>query len=139
MIACSASSSGSSAAHARAGRDQIDHPRGARDDLANAAAGAMVMAQSAPSIAVMKRGPINYPPSWRDVCMTEIHRASVQISRPMGTDPGTVEQACYFIEKGNLIVLCHRDGTPIMREALRVGRRRGDPPPLVRWERKLAR
>ena len=32
--------------------------------------------------------------------MTEIHRASVQISRPMGTDPGTVEQACYFIEKG---------------------------------------
>ena len=58
--------------------------------------------------------------------MTEIHRASVQISRPMGTDPGTVEAACYFIEKGNLIVLCHRDGTPIMREALRVGRRRGE-------------
>jgi hypothetical protein len=71
--------------------------------------------------------------------MTEIHRASVQISRPMGTDPGTVESACYFIEKGNLIVLCHRDGTPIMREALRVRGRRGDPPPLVRWERKLAK
>jgi hypothetical protein len=69
--------------------------------------------------------------------VTEIHRASVQISRPMGTDQGTVEAACYFIEKGNLIVLCHRDGTPIMREALRVGRRRGEPPPLVRWERKL--
>ena len=51
----------------RAGRDQIDHPRGGRDDLANAVAGAIVMAQSAPSIAVMKRGPINYPPAWRRV------------------------------------------------------------------------
>ena len=68
--------------------------------------------------------------------MTEIHRASVQISRPIGTDPGVVEQACYFIDK-NVIVLCHRDGTPIMREAIRVRGRRGDPPPLVRWERKL--
>ena len=29
----------------------------------------------------------------------------------MGTHPGVVEQACYFIEKGNVIVLCHRDGT----------------------------
>ena len=48
----------------RGGRDAIDHPRGGRDDLANAVAGALVMAQSAPSIAVMKRGPINYPPSW---------------------------------------------------------------------------
>jgi hypothetical protein len=47
-----------------AGRDQIDHPRGARDDLANAVAGALVMAQKAPSVAVVKRGPINYPPSW---------------------------------------------------------------------------
>jgi len=45
----------------RAGRDQIDHPRGGRDDLANAVAGALVLAQKAPSIAVMKRGPINYP------------------------------------------------------------------------------
>jgi hypothetical protein len=51
----------------RAGRDQIDHARGGRDDLANAAAGAIVAAQSAPSIAVMKRGPINYPPSWSRV------------------------------------------------------------------------
>jgi hypothetical protein len=51
----------------RAGRDAIDHPRGARDDLANAVAGAIVMAQSAPSIAVVKRGPINYPPSWGKV------------------------------------------------------------------------
>ena len=55
----------------------------------------------------------------------------------MGNDPGTVEQACYFIDK-NVIVLCHRDGTPIMREALRVRRQRGEPPALVRWERKLA-
>ena len=51
--------------------------------------------------------------------MTEIHRASVQISRPMGTDPGTVESACYFIEKGNLIVLCHRDGTPYPKQERR--------------------
>jgi hypothetical protein len=48
----------------RAGRDQIDHPRGARDDVANAVAGALVMAQKAPSVAVVKRGPIQYPPSW---------------------------------------------------------------------------
>jgi hypothetical protein len=48
----------------RAGRDQIDHPRGARDDLANAVAGALVTAQKVPSVAVTKRGPINYPPSW---------------------------------------------------------------------------
>ena len=47
----------------RAGRDQIDHPRGARDDLANAVAGALVMAQKAPPVAVMRRGPINYPPT----------------------------------------------------------------------------
>jgi hypothetical protein len=47
--------------------------------------------------------------------MTEIHRASIQISRPMGTNPGAVEQACYFIDKGNVVVLCHRDGTVMMR------------------------
>ena len=52
---------------ARSGRDQIDHPRGARDDLANAVAGAIVLAQSAPSVAVMNRGPIQYPPSWKGV------------------------------------------------------------------------
>jgi hypothetical protein len=68
--------------------------------------------------------------------MTEIHRAPIQISRPMGTHPGVVEQACYFIEK-DVIVLCHRDGTAIMREGLRVQRRRGEPPLLVRWEGKL--
>jgi hypothetical protein len=51
----------------RAGRDQIDHPRGARDDVANAVAGALVMAQKAPSVAVVKRGPIQYPPSWGQV------------------------------------------------------------------------
>jgi hypothetical protein len=45
----------------RAGRDQIDHPRGARDDLANAVAGAVVMAQKAPSITVMRRREIVYP------------------------------------------------------------------------------
>jgi hypothetical protein len=67
--------------------------------------------------------------------MTEIHRASIQISRPMGTHPGVVEQACYFIEKGNVIVLCHRDGTVIMREVR--ARRRGEPAPLTRWERTL--
>ena len=48
----------------RAGRDAINHPRGARDDLANAVAGALVMAQKAPSAAILRRGPISYPPSW---------------------------------------------------------------------------
>jgi hypothetical protein len=48
----------------RAGRDQIGHPRGGRDDLANAVAGALVRAQKAPSVAVLRRGPINYPPTW---------------------------------------------------------------------------
>jgi len=51
----------------RAGRDAIDHPRGGRDDLANAVAGALVLAQKAPSVTVMKRGPIQYPPSWGQV------------------------------------------------------------------------
>jgi hypothetical protein len=69
--------------------------------------------------------------------MTEIHHVTIQIARPMGpNDPGTIEQSHYVIEKG-VVVLCHRDGSPIMREGLRVGRRRGEPPPLVRWERKL--
>jgi hypothetical protein len=47
----------------RGGRDAIDHPRGGRDDLANAVAGALVMSQKAPSPAVLRRGPINYPPT----------------------------------------------------------------------------
>jgi hypothetical protein len=67
--------------------------------------------------------------------MTEIHSVTIQIARR--NDPGTIEQSHYFIEKGNVVVLCHRDGTPITREGLRVQRRRGEPPPLVRWERKL--
>jgi hypothetical protein len=54
----------------------------------------------------------------------------------MGTHPGVVEQACYFIEKGNVVVLCHRDGTPITREGSRI-RRRGEPAPITRWERKV--
>ena len=68
--------------------------------------------------------------------MTEIHRVSIQLRRPMGNDPGAVECACYFIGLGNVVVLCHRDGSAIMREGSRV-RRRGEPPPLTRWERKL--
>ena len=59
---------------------------------------------------------------------------TIQIARPMGNDPGTVEQACYFIDKGN-VVACVSDGTVIMREAR--ARRRGEPAPLTRWERKL--
>jgi hypothetical protein len=55
--------------------------------------------------------------------MTEIHRASVQLRRPMGNDPGAVESACYFIDNGNVIVLCYRDGSAIMREGSRVRRR----------------
>jgi hypothetical protein len=51
----------------RGGRDAIDHPRGGRDDLANAVAGALVMAQKAPSAAVLRHGPINYPPTWGQV------------------------------------------------------------------------
>jgi hypothetical protein len=51
----------------RGGRDAIDHPRGGRDDLANAVAGALVLAQRAPSPAVLRRGPINYPPTWGQV------------------------------------------------------------------------
>jgi hypothetical protein len=68
--------------------------------------------------------------------MTEIHHVTIQIARPIGNDPGTVEQSHYRIDKG-VVILCHGDGTPIMREGLRVHRRRGEPPPLVRWERKL--
>jgi hypothetical protein len=34
----------------RGGRDVIDHPRGGRDDVANAVAGALVLAQSSPTV-----------------------------------------------------------------------------------------
>jgi hypothetical protein len=67
--------------------------------------------------------------------MTEVHRAHIQISRPIGNDPGTVEQSCYFIEGNDLVVLCERDGTPLVRATTL--RRRGDPPALLRWERKI--
>jgi hypothetical protein len=39
----------------RGGRDAIDHPRGGRDDLANAVAGALVMVQRGPSAAAALR------------------------------------------------------------------------------------
>jgi hypothetical protein len=68
--------------------------------------------------------------------MTEIQRVSIQLRRPMGKDPGAVESACYFIGSGNVVVLCYRDGSAIMREGSRV-RRRGEPAPITRWERKL--
>jgi hypothetical protein len=67
----------------------------------------------------------------------EVYHVIITISRPMGNDPGTIEQSHYFVDKGGVVVLCYGDGTPITREGLRVGRRRGEPPPLVRWERKL--
>jgi hypothetical protein len=49
----------------RVGRDIIDHGRGAHDDLANAAAGALVMVQSAaPAGSPSNFGrPLDYPPS----------------------------------------------------------------------------
>jgi hypothetical protein len=66
----------------------------------------------------------------------EIHRSSITISRPIGHDPGCVEQSCYFIEDNNLVVLCDRAGAPLVR-ATSTPRRRGDPPALLRWERKI--
>jgi hypothetical protein len=66
----------------------------------------------------------------------EIHRVSVQLRRPMGNDPGAAEVACYIIEK-DVVVLCHRDGKAIEREVSSRVRRRGEPAPLERWERKL--
>ncbi len=67
---------------------------------------------------------------------TDIRSVTIQIARPMGNDPGTIEQSHYFVDKG-VVVLCQRDGTPLTREGLRVCRRRDEPPPLTRWERKL--
>jgi len=66
----------------------------------------------------------------------EIHRLVATIMRPMGNHPGQVEEGHYFVEK-DVVVLCQGDGAPVMREGLRVGGRRGEPPPLTRWERKL--
>jgi hypothetical protein len=67
----------------------------------------------------------------------EIHRIIVTISRPLPSNPaGTVEEGNYRIEKG-VIFLCDSAGNAIPREGQRVGRRRGEPAPLVRWERKL--
>jgi hypothetical protein len=45
---------------ARGGKDSIDHPRGAHDDLANAVAGALVSAYTNPGLASFRK-PINYP------------------------------------------------------------------------------
>ena len=70
--------------------------------------------------------------------MTAIHRVSIQISRPIGPDdPGAAEWAFYVIEGGNVVVLTDRDGKALPREASRV-RRRGEPEPDTRFERKLA-
>jgi hypothetical protein len=46
------------------GRENIDHPRGGRDDLANAAAGCLVMVTKGPppSVLARRKSPINYPP-----------------------------------------------------------------------------
>ena len=47
---------------ARGGRESIDHPRGGRDDLANAVAGALVTALRPPSFwTVLGAGPIAPP------------------------------------------------------------------------------
>src|SRR5262245_2601225 len=69
--------------------------------------------------------------------MTEIHRVTIQLRRPMGNDPGMVESACYVIEAGNTVILTNRDGQPLSRGQV-APRRRGEPSPLTRWERKLA-
>jgi hypothetical protein len=66
----------------------------------------------------------------------EIHRAHVTIARPIGHDPGTVEQSCYIVEGGNLVVLTDSDGNPLVRATTTL-RRRGDPPALLRWERLI--
>ena len=70
--------------------------------------------------------------------MTEIHRVSIQLRRPMGQDPGAVEACGYIIEGGDTVVLTgSRDPTPLVREGAARSRRRGEPEPLLRWERKL--
>jgi hypothetical protein len=69
--------------------------------------------------------------------MPELFSVSIQLKRPSPDDPrGAAEWAKYYVEGGDLVVLCDGDGKPLPRQARRVGRRRG-PTPLVRWERKL--
>jgi hypothetical protein len=48
------------------GRENIDHPRGGRDDLANAVAGCLVMVSRGPppSVLAQRKSPINYPPNF---------------------------------------------------------------------------
>ena len=46
----------------RAGKDSIDHPPGAHDDVANAVAGALVTAYKEPGVANFNR-PITYGPA----------------------------------------------------------------------------
>jgi hypothetical protein len=44
----------------RGGKDSIDHPPGGHDDVANAVAGALVLAYKNPSVPNFRK-PINYP------------------------------------------------------------------------------
>jgi hypothetical protein len=48
----------------RGGRDSIDHPPGAKDDVANAVCGALVRAHKEVHLGKWDRGPIIYPKSW---------------------------------------------------------------------------
>jgi hypothetical protein len=48
----------------RGGRDSIDHPPGAKDDVANAVCGALVRAHKEVHLGKWDRGPIVYPASW---------------------------------------------------------------------------
>jgi hypothetical protein len=48
----------------RGGRDSIDHPPGAKDDLANAVCGALVRAHKEVHLGRWDRGPIIYPANW---------------------------------------------------------------------------
>jgi hypothetical protein len=48
----------------RGGRDSIDHPPGAKDDVANAVCGALVRAHKEVHLGRWDRGPIVYPKSW---------------------------------------------------------------------------
>jgi hypothetical protein len=67
--------------------------------------------------------------------MTEIHRVSVQIRRPMGDDVGEAVWGCYLIE-GDFVVLVDSEGKALERPQS-APRRRGRPPALTRYERKL--
>jgi hypothetical protein len=67
--------------------------------------------------------------------MTEVHRAHIQISRPIGNDPGTIEESHFIVVGGDTIVLTDMEGRPLVRDT--IVRRRGDPV-LLRWERKLS-